>query len=155
MKNKLWLIFFFLLFANSIYLKFWPLMIFILVLIGLQLYINLFPNSRWLNYLNFSFGSVPRIGEKESQFLFRLSLFMFSAFILFITFMLTLSYISSDVYPLFKTNALIMGISFALTILAGMGLLGSIICLIKGLWLRLRGNDQYYANERIKRDSER
>ncbi len=144
MKNKLWLIFFILLFANSVYLRFWPAAVFILVIIGLQLYANLFPKSRWLKYLNYSLGPVPRLNEKESQYLFRLSLFAFSAFIISITVILTVSHISSNGYYELKISALILVILFAFTILAGMGLLGSIICLIKGLWLRLKGNDRYF-----------
>lgn len=147
MKQKLQFIFFVVLLANSIYLKFWPLAFFIFLLISLQLYIDLFPNSHWLEYLSFSFGPIPRSGEKQSQYLFRFSLFMFSAFLVLITFMLTLSYLSSNVYPSFKTNGFIMGISFALTLLAGMGFLGSVICLIKGLWLKLRGKEQYYLGK--------
>jgi hypothetical protein len=144
MKSKLWLIFFILLFANSVYIRFWPAAVFILAIIGLQLYVNLFPKSRWLKYLSYSLGPVPRLDEKESQYLFRLSLFAFSTFLISITIILTVSYISSNGYYELKTSALILGILFVFSILAGMGLLGSFICLLKGLWLRLRGNDRYF-----------
>ncbi|MBI5203466.1 MAG: hypothetical protein HZA11_00945 [Nitrospirae bacterium] len=147
MKNKIWIIVFFLSFANSIYMRFWPLVVFGLAVIGLEIYIRLFPTAKWLKHLSFNFGTAPRIGEKESQYLFRLSLVMFSAFLVFISFMLTISYISSEVYRRLQTSGLIMGISFALTLLAGTGLLGGIICLTKGFWLRLRGNDRYYSEE--------
>ncbi|OVE76024.1 hypothetical protein BVX98_06660 [bacterium F11] len=93
-------------------------------------------------------GPAPHHREHESHFLLRLALFSFGVFIFFFVVYFTWGYLAFEKYPSLQDNFWLMGIfAFAPAMLGGMGLLGGIFCLIKGLWLLITKRDFYYTHK--------
>jgi len=132
---------------ESISIKFWPPLTLIIVLIGLELYLYKFPNSRLIPFLTYWFGPYPRVGERQSNYLFRLSIFA-AGILVVILGLIFLGFLFSSKFPSVSDNHIFMAIfAFGLPFLVFMCLLSALFCLIKALRLKFTGNDPYFISE--------
>lgn len=132
--------------AWSISVRVWPVVILILALGALQIYLNLFPRSRLVPILGYWIGPFPRVGEKQSSYLYRLSLFAFVILLLLVGVVFMASYLFPDHTRALERHPIFAGIfTFAIPIFCGTAALGCLLCAIKATWLRVRGKDPIFA----------
>lgn len=131
---------------ESIFLRFWLLFAFIIIFGGLQLYLYKFPNSRLIPFFTYWFGPYPHVGERQSNYLFRLSIFAASMSLVSLGLIFLGPLFSHKFHAPSENHPVSMAVfAFGLPLLAGMGLLGTLFCLIKAMWLKFTGNDPYFV----------